>query len=444
MRKNLVVGILKEEKNEWERRAPLTPADVKWLVKRGVDVEVESSPIRVFKDQVYRKAGAKIVKKLDKADIVLGIKGPREEKVKRDKLYMFFSHMTKGQPQNMPLLKKMVKSDTTLVDYEKITDIYGRRLVYFGRYAGICGMVDSLFYLGRKLEWKGIDNPFALMKPSWAYNSFDDVKKDMEKVNRRIKRKGFAGKSSPFVVGITGHGNVSKGAQEVLELLNPVEVHPKDMKKFIKHQKYAHNEVYKIVFLREEKLRSKKGTGFYFEEYLQHPSRFESNLDKYLPYLNMLVHTSYWDERYPRMVTKSMVKKAFKKKDFRLDFIGDISCDINGSIEFTYKASPPDHATYTYNPKKDTFIDGYEDDGITILAVDNLPAELPKDSSEEFSKLVRDYVYQVSAHGVKDITNHIAIPREVRKAVLLQKGRFTEAYRYMKKFISKIKHAKLK
>ena len=444
MRKNLAVGILKEEKNEWERRTPLTPSDVRWLIKKGVNVEVESSPIRVFKDHAYRRSGAKIVKKLDKVDVILGIKGPREEKVKRNKVYMFFSHMTKGQPQNMPLLKKMVKNNITLIDYEKITDIYGRRLVYFGRYAGICGMVDSLFYMGRKLKWKGIENPFTCMKPSWAYKSFEEIKKDMEKVNRRIKRKGFHSKISPFIVGITGHGNVSKGAQEVLEFLSPVEVHPKDMGKFIKHQKYEHNEIYKIVFLREEKLRSKKGKGFYFEEYLQHPDKFESNLDKYLPYLNMLVHTSYWDERYPRMVTKAMVKKAFKRKYFRLSFIGDVSCDLNGSIEFTYKASAPDHATYTYNPKNDTFTDGYEAEGISILAVDNLPAELPKDSSEEFSKLVRDYVYQVSAHGVKDITNHIAIPREIRKAVLVQKGKFVEGYKYMKKFISKIKHARIK
>ncbi|MGB3111705.1 MAG: hypothetical protein WBB84_01825, partial [Candidatus Omnitrophota bacterium] len=329
-----------------------------------------------------------------------------------------------------------VESKATLVDYEKITDVHGRRLVYFGRFAGICGMVDSLYYLGKKLEWKKIDNPFVRLKPSWAYASFEDVKKDMASVDRRIRGRGFDNKISPFVVGITGHGNVSRGAQEVLGLLNTVEVHPKNMAQFIKHQKYVHNEVYKIVFLREEKLRAKKGGGFYFEEYLENPERFESNLGKYIQYLNMLVHTSYWDERYPRMVTKTMVKQACKKKDFRLEFIGDISCDINGSIEFTYKASAPDHATFTYNPKKDIFTDGYEAEGITVLAVDNLPAELPKDASEDFSKLTRDYVYQIAAHGVKDLTNHIAIPGEVRKAVIVQEGHLAEDYKYMKKYLS--------
>ncbi|MFQ5952611.1 MAG: hypothetical protein ACE5JK_04300 [Candidatus Omnitrophota bacterium] len=435
MRKNLVVGILKEEKNEWERRSPLTPSDVKWLVKRGIDVEVESSPIRVFRDQAYRRSGAKVVDKINKASLLMGIKGPLPEKVQRNKVYMFFSHTVKGQKQNMPLLEKVLKSGGTLVDYEKITDVDDKRLVYFGRFAGICGMVDSLYYLGKKLKWKGINNPFVRLKPSWGYGSLEELKKDMRKLGNHIRHKGLDDRISPFVIGITGHGNVSRGVQEILELLNPVEVHPRDMAKFIKHQKYVHNEIYKIVFLREEKLRAKNGKGFYFEEYLEHPDKFKSNLDQYIQHLNILVHTSYWDERYPRIVSKDMIKKAYGGKNFRLEFICDISCDIGGSIEFTYKASAPDHPTYTYDPKKDAYKDGYKADGITVLAVDNLPAELPKDSSDSFSVLVRDYVYQLAAHGIKDVTNHIAIPREIRKAVVVQEGRLTKDYKYLRKHL---------
>ena len=233
MRKNLTVGILKEEKSEWERRTPLTPSDVKWLVEKGVRVEVESSPKRVFKDSAYRRSGAKVVGEVDKATLLVGIKGPNEERAWREKIYMYFPHMTKGQPHNMPLLQKFMKNKVTLVDFEKITDRYGRRLVYFGRFAGICGMIDSLFYLGKRLEWKGIDNPFKYLWPSWKYSSFDELKKDMAKVGRQIRNKGFDARISPFIVGITGHGNASKGVQEALEILNPVEVHPKDMARFI-------------------------------------------------------------------------------------------------------------------------------------------------------------------------------------------------------------------
>jgi alpha-aminoadipic semialdehyde synthase len=238
---------------------------------------------------------------------------------------------------------------------------------------------------------------------------------------------------APFIIGITGHGNASRGVQDILSPLAPIEVHPRDMKRFIRHQQYVNNRVYKIVLFREEKLRARNGKGFYFEEYLEHPERFESNLDKYLPYLNMLVHTSYWDERYPRLVTKKMIRKLYGKKNFRLEMIVDISCDINGSVELTREARSPGNPVYTYEPGKDEFADGYKAKGITLLSVDNLPAELPVNSSREFSAMIRDYVYQISAHGVKDITDHIAIPREVRKAVITQDGRFAKGYEYLKK-----------
>ncbi len=436
MRKSLIVGILKESRNHRERRAPLTPSDVKWLVDRKIEVEVESSPRRIFKDEDYRRSGGKILDKLDKAALIVGIKGPDPDKIRRNRVYMVFSHTIKGQPYNMPLLEKLLESGATLVDYEKIVDPHGRRIVSFGRFAGITGIVDSLFYLGKKLKWKGIDNPFVQLKPSWEYRSLDQVKQDMRKIDKIIRRKGFDGGISPFIIGIIGHGNVSKGVQEALGSLNPVEIHPHDMSRFIRHQKYMHNEIYKIVFLREEKFRTGNRKGFYFEEYIERPDRFESNLDKYLAHLNMLINASYWDKRYPRMVTKPMVKKLCRNRNFRLEFIGDISCDIGGSIEFTHKTTTQDNPVFTYDPEKDKYTDGYKSEGITVLAIDNLPSELPEDSSEHFSGLIRDYVYQIAVHGAKDITNHAAIPREIRQAVITQGGRLAESCLYLKKQLS--------
>ena len=434
MRKSLVVGILRETHNVYERRAPLTPADVKWLVKKGVKVEVESSRIRIFKDQQYKEAGAKVLDRFKEATLILGIKPPQISNIYKDKIYMLFSHTIKGQTENMPLLVQSIKKRVTLIDYEKITDLHGRRLVYFGRFAGICGLIDSLHYLGKKLEFKGIKNPFNTIKPANQYASLNQAIQVIAQVNNKIRYRGFDSRISPFVIGIAGHGHVSRGVQEILQPLNPIEIHPKDMLKFVRHQKYMHNKMYKIVFLREEKLRSKNGSGFYFEEYLKCPERFESNMDIYLPYLNMLIHTSYWDSRYPRMITKEMINRLSRKKNFRLEFIGDISCDINGSIELTYKTTTQDNPVFTYDPKGKRFVDGYRQDGLTVLAVDNLPAELPKDSSEHFSSLVRDYVYQIAAHGVKDITKHNAIPKEIRQAVIAQSGRLTPEFRYLKRW----------
>jgi alpha-aminoadipic semialdehyde synthase len=151
----------------------------------------------------------------------------------------------------------------------------------------------------------------------------------------------------------------------------------------------------------------------------------------------MLVHTSYWDKRYPRLVTKKMIRKLYRKKNLRLDMIVDISCDINGSVELTREARSSGNPVYTYKPGKDEFADGYETKGITLLAIDNLPAELPVNSSRNFSAMIKEYVYQISAHGVKNITEHTAIPKEVRKAVITQHGRFAKGYEYLKKHIGR-------
>ncbi len=439
MRKPLVVGILKETK-ALEHRTPLIPSDVEWLCDRGVSVEIERNSVRAYSDREYKKNGAVLVDKINKAALLIGIKEPRVRDLHSNKIYMIFSHTAKGQFQNMPLLKSCLRKKITLIDYEKIVDLYGIRLVYFGKFAGVCGIVDSLHYLGKKLEWKGIDNPFLLIRPAYEYDSLKEIKNALVKVGRLIRIKGFRQELSPFIIGITGHGNVSRGVQEILELLNPVEIHPKNMSEFIRHQRKQRHKLYKIVFLREEKFRSRKGGGFYFEEYLRHPEKFESGLDVYLPLINILIHTSYWDSRYPRLVTEKMVMDLSKKKPFRLEFIGDLSCDIKGSVELTYKTTTKtttrEKPVFTYFPERKKFIDGYRSKGITLLAVDNLPAEMPKDASDEFSGLIRDYVYQIAVYGVKDITRHMAIPAEIRKAVITEDGRLTKEAGYLKEFIS--------
>ncbi len=435
MRKNLVVGLLRESKKR-EHRAPLVPSDVKWLNDRGIEVEVERSRNRIFSDKEYRSNGAGIVDRIQNASLLVGIKEPRVHDLHSKKIYMVFSHTSKGQAHNMPLLKACLKKRITLIDYEKIVDLNGARLVYFGRFAGICGIVDSLHYLGRRLESRNIKSPFSLIRPSYEYSSLRELKRSMEKAGRLILKQGFGKDLSPFIIGITGHGNVAKGVQEILDLLDPVEIHPDNMMHFIKNKSARNRRLYKIVFLREEKFRSKDGNGFYSEEYLKHPDKFESNLDMYLPFLNMLVHTSYWDSRFPRLVTRKMIHDLSGKKPFRLEFISDLSCDIKGAIEITSKTTAPDRATYTYNPVTGKYVDGYRSKGVTILAVDNLPAELPRDASDDFSGLIRDHVYQIAAHGVTDITGHMAIPAEIRRAVVAQGGKLMKSYSYLRKYVS--------
>lgn len=431
MRKSLVVGILREYK-ENERRTPLTPADVAWLKKRFIGVEVEASSQRVFTDKEYVRAGASCVDRLRRATLILGVKEPDVATMQGDKIYMVFSHTVKGQEQNMPLLKACLKNNITLIDYEKITDKEERRLVYFGRFAGICGCIDALCYLGKKFEATGVVTPLARIRPAHQYRRLSRAREAIADVAAELRRKGLSRHIAPMIVGITGHGNVSQGVIDILRIFRPVEIHPKDMGGFVREGRWRRNQIYQIIFDREEKLRAKDGTGFYFEEYLQDPNAFESNMDRYLPHINLLIHTSYWDKRYPRLVSKEMIRKISGKKN-RLSFIADLSCDVKGSIELTYRTTMEDNPVYTYNPKTRIYIDGYDTEGIAILARDNLPTELPRDASEDFSGLIREYVYQIAAHGIRDVTNHVALPQELRRAVITQDGKLTKPYAYLKK-----------
>ncbi|MEA3369181.1 MAG: hypothetical protein U9Q24_02355 [Candidatus Ratteibacteria bacterium] len=434
MRENLVVGILKERSEKGEKRAPLTPLDVRRLVKKGIEVEVESSETRVFSDGEYKKTGAAVLDKFKRAVLLLGIKEPKLGTVYKDKIYMVFSHTIKGQPGNMLLLKEFIEKGVTLIDYEKITDSDDRRLVYFGKFAGICGLIDSLYYLGRKLQWQGIRNPFQSLRPAYHYGSLKEIIRLMPRISKKIKRQGFDRKISPFIIGITGHGNVSGGIQKILKFLNPVEIRPGEIEYLVaRPAKTVDKNIYKVVFPRGKRYRYKDGREFSSERYLREPKKFESNMDIYLPYLNLLIQASYWDSRYPRLVTKTMINRLSGEKRFRLKFIGDISCDLNGGIELTYKAAVPENPVFTYNPGKKKFVDGYKEDGITILAIDNLPAELPGDSSREFGGLIGDYVYQIAARGAKDITKDAVLPKEIRQAVITQGGGLTSGFSYLKR-----------
>ena len=368
MRKSLTVGILREARQD-EPRAPLTPQDALWLRERKITLEVQASCARVFKDTEYEKCGAVIVDKFRNAALILGIKEPAPLSLINNKVYMAFSHTIKGNPSKMYILKEAIRR----------------------------GTIDALHYLGKKLRHDGIKNPFASIKPAHQYPSLKAAMRDISGLSEKIRRNGLDRRLSPFIIGITGLGHVSQGAAETLNPLCPIEIHPRDMQRFVRHQKKMNNRIYSITFLREEKFRGIEKRGLYFEEYLKYPDRFESNLDRYLPHLNLLINGAYWDSRYPRLVTREMARKLYKK-NFRLNFISDISCDITGSIELTYKAVHTTEPTYTYDPKKDGFSDGYGREGITILARDNLPAELPKESSREFSRMIREYVYQIAAH----------------------------------------------
>ncbi len=426
------LGIRREDKNKWERRTPLIPEDVKKLKEeQGINTIIQPSNIRVFSDESYKKAGAAVQEDLSQCKVIFAIKEIPKDFFEEDKTYVFFSHTIKGQPYNMPMLKQMMNLGCTLIDYERIVDENNRRLIFFGRFAGIAGMVDTLWAFGRRLkEYHGVETPFVKVKQAYQYGNVEDVKKHFQILGEEIKRKPLPDIITPCVIGFAGYGNVSRGAQEVLDILPVVEVEPEDLKHIWSNP--SNNCIYKVVFREEHMVEPvSPNQQFDLQDYYDNPGKYQSIFNKYLPYLTILMNCIYWDPRYPRLVTR----RDLRELNHRLQIIGDISVDIEGAIEVTTKVTTPDNPVFTYNPDTNSVIDGYNDDGVVIMAIDNLPCELPLDSSKEFSKALSPFVPSIVKADYSMDFDKLDLPVEVKKAVILHKGELTPSYQYIHKFL---------
>src|SRR5262245_16714328 len=228
------VGIRREDKNEWERRVPLTPEHVRTLVGQGLQVFVQPSTIRIFKDDEYRNAGAAVQEDLSHCDVVFAVKEIPGDFFRNEGSYMFFSHTFKGQPYNMPMLRKLIECRATLIDYEKVTDDQNRRLIFFGNYAGTAGMFETFYTLGQRLLWEGIKTPLADLKRPIEYSGLNEAKTALTAAGQRIAADGLPAELVPLVVGFSGYGNVSRGAQEIFELVPHETIHASELDGFMK------------------------------------------------------------------------------------------------------------------------------------------------------------------------------------------------------------------
>ena len=430
------IGIRREDKNSWEKRVPLVPADIAELLeKNGIEVIIQPSKIRVFSDEQYQEAGAEINESLKSAEIIFAVKEIPSQLIESEKTYLFFSHTIKGQPHNMDMLKRLMQLKCNLIDYELIVDKMKNRLVAFGRYAGIAGLIETLYAYSRKMKLKGYVTPFEEIKQAYQYESLREVKAHIKLIGRKIVQHGFPKELSPLTVGFLGYGNVSKGAQEIFELLPVQTIKPNHLKQFIAENGSNHHSLFKIIFKEEDLVRPLKGT-FNLRDYYNHPEKFESVFFKYLTSLKIIINGLYWTEKYPRFVTRENLQKNEPAlRNSGLQLIGDISCDISGSIEITKEATMPDNACYTYHIKKDTFSDGIESSGITIMAIDNLPCEFSHDASCSFSKKLKHFVSDISRADFEQDFDDIKLPEEIKGAMILHKGCLTKKYEYLSQVV---------
>lgn len=432
------VGIRREDKDVWEARVPLVPDDVKDLVAScDAQICVQPSALRVFPDDAFASAGAVVTEDLDDCDIVLAVKEIPEAQFRPGKTYVFFSHTIKGQPYNMAMLRRMMELGCQLLDYERIVDEHNARLISFSRFAGIAGVIDTLWALGRRLEWEGLSpNPFAGLCQTHTYGGIEAALSAVAECGERLAAEGVPEALDPFVIGVTGYGRVSQGAQEAIDALDPVTVAPGDLEALVAEPPLG-RRAYKVVFREEDTVAPEEaGAAFDFDDFCAHPEKYRGTFARFLPLLSVIVNAVYWEERYPRLVTRADLRELWARGGRpRLSAIGDVTCDICGSVECTLKDTHVGDPVYVYDPVDDAVRDGVEGRGVLMMAVGNLPCELSRDASEAFSHVLATFMPALAAADFSAPYDELALPDELKRALILHHGELTPDYDYLRSFL---------
>ena len=433
------VGVRSEDKSQWERRVPLVPGDVKALREAGIDAVVQTSSHRAFGDDEFARAGVPVQADLGDCRIIVGIKEIPPPKLEAGKVYLFFPHVIKGQPGNMPMLRRLMELNATLVDYERIVDEKNRRLIFFGRHAGLAGMVNTLWSLGKRLDAEGVPSAFSRLKQARSYAELSGAQEDLERIAARISAEGVPQAIHPLVVGFTGYGNVSQGAQEILDLLPVQAISPAELKNVAHDRTRDARVVYKVVFREEDLVEPlEAGNAFDLDDYFRlGKAAYRSVFDRYVDDLSVLVNCVYWDERYPRLLTLDRCRRLWAPgRSPKLRVIGDISCDVNGSVECTVKPTEPGNPVYVYEPATGKATDGFAGDGPVVMAVEILPSEIPRESSIDFSRVLKRFVPHLATADLSRSFAELDLPPELKRAVIVYKGELTPEYAYLESPLS--------
>ena len=430
------IGIRKETQYPSERRAPLTHEQIKILNSENFKIVVEPAEQRIFSSEDYINAGAEINSDLSNCDIIFGVKEVPIKDLLPNKTYIFFSHTIKGQSYNMPLLKSILENKITLVDYELIKNEKGQRLIFFGNYAGYAGMINSLWLLGNRLEHEGIKNPLSKIQQALNYENLESAEQAIKSVGKEISENGLPKEITPMITGFAGYGNVSKGAQNVYDLLPTETLAPNELEEFISHGHFSNKVVYKVVFKEADMYKHISNNEFNFDHFVKNPNEYESIFSKYIPNLSLLINGIYWENKFPKHVTKKYLKEFYSSdKKRKLKVIGDISCDIEGSIEITVKNTDSNNPSFVYEPLTDEVKNGIEGEGPVVLAVDKLPAELPRESSQFFGNSLLPFIKILAKADYSKNFDEMEIPSEIKNAIIAHKGKLTPNYTYLNKYL---------
>ena len=427
------IGILKETKNQWESRIPLVPDQIARIQTDHPEIRfvVMPSDQRAFTADEFTDIGIEVSKDLEECGIVLGVKEIPIPYLRPETTYLFFSHTIKGQSYNMPMLQRLLDDETTLIDYELIKDETGRRLVFFGHHAGLAGMTDTLWALGQRWKAEGISSPLEKIKLALNYENSNEIKSEIAALAPEFP--AFLKTQAPIIIGFAGYGNVSKGAQEIFDILPYEEIQPSEISRIAAQAPSDH--FYKVVFKEEDLVRPKHYDGvFELQEYYRHPERYISIFDRYLQHLTVLVNCIYWKSIYPRLVTKKDIWKLYLD-DPRLKVIGDISCDIEGAVECNIGATDSGNPVYVYLPEEDHRKMGVVGRGPVMMTVDNLPTELPRESSEAFGRALLPFIPALAACDFSKPFDELNLPPELKRAIITHQGELAPDFEYLNNFL---------
>lgn len=395
------IGLIREGKIPTDKRVPLTPMQAKAVKERfEVELVVQASNIRCFSDQDYADQDIPVVDSIDDCDIILGVKEVPLDMLVYGKTHFFFSHTIKKQEYNRDLLKSILEKNIRLIDWETLTNENGNRIIAFGRWAGIVGAYNGLWTYGKR---------YNLYEIRRAHECFDysDLKSEYAKI-----------KLPPIKIAVTGGGRVSKGA---IEVLLGVGVRQVTIHDFLK--KSYKEPVFAQLNTRDYNKR-KDGGEFHRNEFYSHPELYKSDFGKYTKVTDLLIAGAFWDPASPVLFSRHDIIKD----DFDIRIIADITCDIEGSIPSTKQPSTIDDPIYDYNPSDDLVEQALSDEGnITVMAVDNLPCELPRDASESFgNELIKNVLPALLGNDAKQI---------IERATISKDGKLTKHYAYLQDYV---------
>ena len=396
------IGVIRETKNPPDKRVPLSPEKCAKLKQNFPEIElvVQSSNIRAFKDEEYSELGVNIVQDVSDCDVLLGVKEVKKEELIPNKTYFFFSHTIKEQPYNRDLLQKMLALKIKMIDYEALTYPKNGRILGFGRYAGIVGAYNAFLAFGIK------SNSYNL-KPANECHDYKELKQELKKVKL----------PNDYKIIISGDGRVGKGAEEIIHAIGVYEVSPLDFLTSTRNE-----PIYTQLSIKEYNKR-KDGQLFTKDDFYTNPELFESNFKRFSDIGDMYIACHYWDANAPFVFSREDIKAD----SFKLKIVADISCDIDGPVASTLRPSTIDEPLYGYDSKTESEVDFMDENAIGVMAVDNLPCELPRDASEDFGN---ELLTKVLPSIIGEDSDTI-----IERASICENGKLTSYYSYLQNYV---------